>query len=263
MASSWSGVADAYARSFARLCVGTVEPILSALEERTAPSKRLLDVGTGTGTVAGAAAKLGFQVEGVDPEKDMLDYARHAHPQIAFVPGELPNLPYAGGTFAAATANFVINHTADPRASVREVIRVLAPGAPAVITIWPSSMSSMNVLWNDVIEQSEAVRPDGLRLPPEKDFERSVDGLQVLMAECGFVSVIAHEVSWSFDITPADLWQSVVAGIAVLGTTYKAQERDTQLRMEDTFIRLTSQLETKGELHLPSKAILSVGQRPA
>ncbi|HAM25846.1 MAG TPA: SAM-dependent methyltransferase, partial [Microbacteriaceae bacterium] len=73
-----------------------------------------------------------------------------AYPKLTFVAGELPNLPYPDGTFDAGTANFVINHTNDPRASVRELARVLAPGGTAAITIWPASVSPMNALWNEV-----------------------------------------------------------------------------------------------------------------
>jgi SAM-dependent methyltransferase len=263
MSSSWSGVADDYARSFARLCAGTVEPMLKALAERATPGGRLLDVGTGTGTVAAAAASRGFAVDGVDSSVDMLTYASRAHPKLTFVAGELPNLPYPNGTFDAGTANFVINHTNDPRASVRELSRVLAPGGTAAITIWPGSVSPMNALWNEVIDQSNARRPDGMRLPPEKDFERSVTGLDRLMTECGFVSIVVSKLYWSFDITPEDLWRPVTAGIAVIGATYQAQSRETKQRMTETFYRLAEERTTRGELHLPSEAIFAVAERPA
>jgi hypothetical protein len=54
----------------------------------------------------------------------------------------------------------------------------------------------------------------------------TVTGLDQLMTECGFVSIVASELSWSFDITPEDLWRPVTAGIAVIGATYQAQSRD-------------------------------------
>lgn len=237
--------------------------MLEALAERAKPGGRLLDVGTGTGTVAAAAASRGFAVDGVDSSEDMLTYASRAHPKLAFVAGELPNLPYPDGIFDAGTANFVINHTKDPRASVREVARVLAPGGTAAITIWPASVSPMNALWNEVIDQSNACRPDGMRLPSEKDFERTVTGLDGLMTECGFVSVVASTLYWSFDITPEDLWRPVTAGIAVIGATYQAQSHETKQRMEETFYRLAEERTTGGEMHLPSEAIFAVAERPA
>lgn len=68
--SSWSG-ADAYAKSFARLCAGSVNGLLDALP----PGETLLDVGTGTGTVLGRALERGWDATGVDPSPEMLHLA--------------------------------------------------------------------------------------------------------------------------------------------------------------------------------------------
>ena len=250
-------MAAAYASSFARLCAGAVAPLLAGIEQAAIPGTRLLDVGTGTGTVAAAAADRGFKVEGVDAETTMLDFARRAHSGISFREGRLPNLPYPAATFGAATANFVLNHTRDPRASVRDIARVLQPGSPLGMTIWPATISPMNVLMNDVIEQAGARRLDGTRLPPEKGFERTEAGLRSLMEEGGFGRVEVHEISWTFDIAPGDLWRAVSAGIANMGAIYLAQDDLTRGRMRDAFDDLTGSMAEGGELHLPTTALLA------
>ncbi|MGO2021604.1 MAG: class I SAM-dependent methyltransferase, partial [Brachybacterium tyrofermentans] len=66
--SSFDGVADAYRRSFATLCAGTVPALLEA----TAPGRDHLDVGCGTGELAIAAAREGRRVLAVDPDADMV-----------------------------------------------------------------------------------------------------------------------------------------------------------------------------------------------
>jgi 2-polyprenyl-3-methyl-5-hydroxy-6-metoxy-1,4-benzoquinol methylase len=64
---AWGGTAEAYAVTFARLCAGPVDAVLDAVEPRPAGGV-LLDVGTGTGTLARAAAARGWDVEACDPE---------------------------------------------------------------------------------------------------------------------------------------------------------------------------------------------------
>jgi SAM-dependent methyltransferase len=99
----WTGTADAYARSFARLCAGAVPAIL----ERTPVPGTALDAGTGTGTVAAALAQAGHNVEGVDAAADMVGHARAAHPGVRFTartPEGLCALLAEGGLVDAAAA---------------------------------------------------------------------------------------------------------------------------------------------------------------
>ena len=256
-------MAEAYDGSFARLCAGAAPALLTSIEQAANPGARLLDIGTGTGTIAFAAACRGFSVEAVDSESTMIDFARerHAHAGIDFAIGRLPDLIYSPGTFEAVTANFVINHTLDPLASLQEICRVMKPGASLGVTIWPAEISALNSLWNEVINQARATRPVATRLPPEKDFERSPAGLRSLMAKAGFEVIDVSEISWTFDISPADLWQAPTAGIATIGATYRAQDDSTQERMKSAFIELTTPLVKDGELHLATTAILGAALR--
>lgn len=57
----WSGKAEAYARTYARLCAYPAVALLDAAE--VGPGSRVLDVGCGTGTISGAAAGRGAEVE--------------------------------------------------------------------------------------------------------------------------------------------------------------------------------------------------------
>ncbi|MFG3602898.1 hypothetical protein [Micromonospora chersina] len=62
--SRWAGRAEAYARSFGRLCAYPAETLLDAAAVRA--GRRLIDVGTGPGTVAAAAPARGAEVAAVD-----------------------------------------------------------------------------------------------------------------------------------------------------------------------------------------------------
>ncbi len=170
MATDWEGTAVAYDKSFARLTAGTVQPMLSALLERRPRPRILLDVGTGTGNVAAAAAELGIETQGVDADRSMIAL------------GSVPDFPYPDEHFHAVTANFVINHVTEPVASIRELRRVVAPGGPVGVTIWPAPVNAMNRLWNDVIEMSGATIGHTYRAQIAEARERMSDAFLSLTA---------------------------------------------------------------------------------
>ncbi|PWH06603.1 hypothetical protein DEO23_06535 [Brachybacterium endophyticum] len=60
--STWGDVADAYPRSFGKLCAGTVDRLL----EDTGPGS-LLDVGCGAGDLAARAESAGRSVTAIEP----------------------------------------------------------------------------------------------------------------------------------------------------------------------------------------------------
>ena len=123
---TWAGRADAYAGSFAALCAHPVPPLLDVAG--VGPGTRLLDAGTGTGTVAAAAADRGALVTAVDADPDMAARTASNVPAADVRVAALPVLPFADGEFDTAVANFVLNHVGRPRAALAELRRVTRPG---------------------------------------------------------------------------------------------------------------------------------------
>ena len=259
MAGGWDGNADAYARSFARLCAGTVPAII----ERLGPGhgRLLLDIGTGTGTVAAAAHHNGDTVVGMDSDHSMTTLAADRHPKISFVRGALPQLPCADESFDVITANFVVNHAPDPRAAVSELFRCTRVGGQLVATIWPSETTALNQLWNEVMAAAEVTPPAGTRLAPELDFERTADGFADLVAEAGFNGVDCQEIGWTFAIGPDELWVAVEAGIAVIGRTYRAQDPAGRQRIRAAYDAITEPAHGACGLQLPSVALVATADR--
>ena len=70
----WAGRATAYERGFARLTAHTAGALLDAAGVEA--GTRVLDVGTGPGVVAGAAAARGARVTAVDAEPSMATVTR-------------------------------------------------------------------------------------------------------------------------------------------------------------------------------------------
>jgi demethylmenaquinone methyltransferase/2-methoxy-6-polyprenyl-1,4-benzoquinol methylase len=89
---------------------------------------RVLDACCGTGDLALAAREVGGKVVGVDFSEPMLARARSKSANIEWIEGDLLALPFADGSFDAATVGFGVRNVADLDAGLRELARVLRPG---------------------------------------------------------------------------------------------------------------------------------------
>src|SRR5688572_16202943 len=92
----WQSVADAYDARFRPLTTQTIDPLLDAVGAR--PGIELLDVASGPGYVAAAAAARGARVVGIDFSAPMVAMARRRHPSIEFREGDAEALPIADGS---------------------------------------------------------------------------------------------------------------------------------------------------------------------
>ncbi|MBV8523026.1 MAG: class I SAM-dependent methyltransferase [Acetobacteraceae bacterium] len=88
---------------------------------------RVLDVATGPGLAAAAAADRGAEVVGVDLSPRMIELARAANPGLEFREADVAVLPFPEGAFDAVICNFGLGHFPRPEAAVAECMRVLAP----------------------------------------------------------------------------------------------------------------------------------------
>jgi SAM-dependent methyltransferase len=225
----WTGVAPAYARSFAGLCAGTVPALLDGLPR----GGRLLDVGCGTGTLVRAARDRGLEAIGVEPDPEMAALAGSLLGE-AVVVGGLPDLPYADSGFDAVTANFVLNHVDDPRAGARELARVAAPGAVVRATIWGTTPPPQAVMWNGLLDRVGAVRPPSPRLPADRDFDRSPAGLTGILTEAGLAVTDAGTRAWQWRVATDDLWAGVTS-VGNFGVLWRAQPEDVQDRLRAAY----------------------------
>lgn len=101
------------------------------------PGERVLDLGSGSGTDAFAAAHLvapSGSVVGIDFTQEQLDKARHlaaasrAGDLVAFRHGRIEALPVGDSTVDCVISNGVVNLSAEKARVFTEVARVLRPG---------------------------------------------------------------------------------------------------------------------------------------
>lgn len=109
--------------------------VIRALLER-APlpaAPRALDAGCGTGRNLVEYQALGGTAVGAEPERAAVEIARGRGLEVVEAPAE--RLPFDDGSFDLVAATDVLEHTADDRATLRELARVAAPGAVLLVTV--------------------------------------------------------------------------------------------------------------------------------
>ncbi len=104
---------------------------------------KLLDVATGTGDMAFMAAKIlsPESITGIDLSAGMLAVAKKrsksfkspGQTTIEFLKGDAENLPFPENSFNAATVTFGVRNFGDLHQGLKEMHRVLQPGAPIVV----------------------------------------------------------------------------------------------------------------------------------
>lgn len=89
---------------------------------------RVLDACCGTGDLAIAAQHAGGNATGLDFSERMLERARAKSDAIEWVQGDALELPFADGSFDAATVGFGVRNLEDLERGLRELRRVLRQG---------------------------------------------------------------------------------------------------------------------------------------
>ncbi|HET8785602.1 MAG TPA: methyltransferase domain-containing protein [Candidatus Limnocylindrales bacterium] len=106
------------------------ELLIEALDVRS--TERLLDVATGSGNAALAAARRGLDVTGVDYVPSLLDRARRRADaeelRIEFVEGDAEALPFPDASFDVVSSVFGSMFAPDQDKTAAELARVTRPG---------------------------------------------------------------------------------------------------------------------------------------
>ena len=138
----WDRISELYAQEVDRRFVPVVEAVIARAALK--PGERVLDLGTGTGSVAvHAAAVVGpdGSVIGNDISSDMLLLAKQkvtdlGLKNVEFREGRAEAIPAEDSTFDAVLASLSLMYVVDRAAATREIARVLRPGGRLVATVW-------------------------------------------------------------------------------------------------------------------------------
>lgn len=225
---------------------------------------RLLDVASGTGHAAAAAAARGAVVTGVDLAEGMVAGARERHPEIEFRRADAESLPFGADSFDAVVAGFLFNHLPRPERAAAEIARVLSPGGRLAATVWagPTRARLMSML----AESVRAANVPTAAVPPGPDPFRFAedDQFRSLLLEVGLVDVDVEQLAHVHQAGDADeLWEGLLGGSVRGSTLVQSQDRGSRRRIRAEFDRILAEYRHGEGYAIPAAAALARGSRPS
>ncbi|MBM4261792.1 MAG: methyltransferase domain-containing protein [Deltaproteobacteria bacterium] len=130
----WEEIPAGYHAAFGSLTSQAIEPLLDAVKLKK--GMKLLDIASGPGYVAAAAAKRQALVAGVDFSAAMIEQAQKLHAGVDCREGDAEDLPFGNGLFDAAVMNFGILHLGQPEKALAEAHRVVRGGGRFAFSVW-------------------------------------------------------------------------------------------------------------------------------
>lgn len=259
--SGWQNAVDQYHNAFAGLTCQTIAPLLNAVHAR--PGIDLLDVATGPGYVAAAAAERGAKATGLDFSAAMVARARALYPHLAFREGDAEELPFEDCVFHAVTMNFGLLHFGRPERAAAEAYRVLRPKGWVGFTVWakPEEAEGFRIVLCAIQEEGD---PD-VPLPQGPPFFRFSDPEECcrMLLEGGFTDpqVMKVPLLWRLR-SPDELFDAFYWGTARTGGLLRAQSQEALSAIRAAVVDAAKAYLVGGMVQIPMAALVVSAVKP-
>ncbi|MES2209287.1 MAG: class I SAM-dependent methyltransferase [Chloroflexota bacterium] len=203
-------IAEGYARYWAPVIRPAAIRLLDDLDPMVPPTPHILDIGTGTGTLAIGALERwpSARVTAIDASSEMVAWARAqaangSAPEDGLATGNdvrfatavafADRLPFQDASFDLGMSSFVMQLVPNRAAALREARRVLRPGAPFGYAAWLRGTGEIDPpdrILDEVLDEFgfDPPEPDSRSGDPASA-RAAADGLR----RAGFRNVVARE----------------------------------------------------------------------
>ena len=257
----WQSVVAQYDTAFGELTGQAIAPLLDIVN--AGRNTRLLDVATGPGYVAAAAARRGAAAVGIDFSAPMVAEARRRHPDIEFQEGDAEALPFPDGSFDAVVMNFGMLHLGHPDRALIEAHRVLRPGGRIAFTVWakPEETVGFDIALRAIQTHGHmnVPLPQG---PPFFRFSDPGESRRTLL-EVGFVSPLIAKVPQIWRLpSPEALFEAMQGATVRTAGLLRGQTPQALNAIRTAMRNAARAYEKDGVIELPMPAVLASAVKP-
>lgn len=233
------------------------------------PKQCVLDVGCGIGYVSIEVARLvgrNGQVIGIDVSEGMLAVAKRrveksGMSNLQFQNQDAQSLPFRDEMFDAAISRFCLMFVPSPKIALREIMRVLKPGARFAASVWCDPKK--NPLPRTVLERYFTLPPDDPKAPGPYRFSQN-GTLAHLMKDAGFVETIEEEVRTNEVFTSgAQYVDHILESSALWGGLLRELNVEKLTEAQQALAHEAEQYRVDSEIQIPRAAIVVSGKKPS
>ncbi len=259
--AGWQAIPTGYHEMFGGLTTQAIEPLLDAVRLKKGMS--FLDIASGPGYVAAAAAKRGATVLGVDFSAAMVEHAKQLNAGVEFREGDAEKLPVGNNLFDAAAMNFGILHLGQPEVALIEAHRILRGGGRFAFSVWakPEETIGFGIVLRAVELHGEprVELPEGPPFFRYSDPEECTRGLLV----AGFESPAVTKVAQVWRLPAGDGLFNAMKDSTVRTAGLLRAQKPTVLDKIREEMRAGLEKYTKGDVvELPMPAWIAAGVKP-
>ena len=227
---------------------------------------RVLDVGTGTGSLAAAveANMPASQIVGVDPSEGFIAYAQKnaKSTRVHYEVGDAQALKFKDASFDSTLALLVMNFVPDHNKAITEMRRVTRPQGIISACVWDydQGMQMLRFFWDEAIALDPAIEPKD-----ERHMKLSHQGqLGDLWKKAGLINVkeeplVIDQAYSSFN----DYWEPFTKGAGPGGAYVVSLPEDRRRQLEARMRKRLLGDRADGPFTLKAKAWCVRGEVPA